>query len=59
MKAHKLAVKLKDKDLAQALVAAGYDNPAKIRAASDADLERVKGVGKAGKDKIRAKIKQR
>ena len=35
MKAHKLAVKLKDKDLAAALVAAGFDNPAKIRKAKD------------------------
>lgn len=57
MKARKLAAKLKDKELAEALVAAGFDNPAKIRKASDKDLE--KAVGKGKLDKVRAKIKQR
>ena len=55
----KLAQKLKDKELAAALVEAGFDNPAKIRAASDKDLEKVKGVGKAKVGKIRDKIKAR
>jgi hypothetical protein len=42
-KTQKLAVKLRDPDLAAALVAAGLDTPAKIRAASDEELARVKG----------------
>jgi len=53
----KLARKLKDRKLATALVAAGLDNPAKIRAASDEVLERVKGVGKDGRKAIRARVK--
>ena len=56
MKVRKLARKLKDKELAGALVAAGFDNPAKIRKASDKDLEAVKGIGKASREKLRERI---
>ena len=58
-KAYKLAKKLKDKDLAKALVEAGLDNPAKIRAASDGDLGAIKGIGKVKVSKIREKIQGR
>ena len=58
MKQHKLAVKLKDTDLARALVAAGFDNPAKLRKAKDKDLEKVPGVGKGKLAQVRAKFKE-
>ncbi len=51
----KLAHKLGDAELAAALVAAGFDSPAKIRAAKDADLD--KAVGKARRQQLRAKVK--
>lgn len=56
---HKLAVRLADADLAEALVAAGFRNPAQIRAASDKDLEAVKGIGRAAREKIREKLPRR
>ena len=55
----KLAIKLGDPELAALLVAAGLDNPAKIRAASDEDLEAVKGIGKGKRAQIRKKLPKR
>ena len=52
----KLEKKLGDAELAQALVEAGFDNPAKIRAAKDKDLETVKGVGKGKLAQVRARF---
>jgi len=53
----KLAIKLGDPELAEALVEAGYDNPAKLRKATDKDLEKV--VGKSKLSKVRGKFKAR
>lgn len=50
----KLAIKLRDRDLAEKLVKAGLDSPRKIRDASDKDIE--KALGKAGKDKVREHV---
>ena len=55
----KLAVKLGDPELAALLVDAGFDNPAKIRAAEDADLEAVNGIGKSSVAKLRKKLPRR
>ena len=55
----KLAVKLGDPELAALLVAAGFDNPAKIRAAEDEDLQAVKGIGKGSVAKLRKKLPRR
>ena len=52
----KLGLKIRDMDLAEKLVLAGFDNPAKIRKAADKDLEAVPGIGKASKDKIRKRL---
>lgn len=52
----KLALKLRDLDLASRLVAAGFDNPAKIRKAADKDLKAVPGVGQASVDKLRKRL---
>jgi DNA integrity scanning protein DisA with diadenylate cyclase activity len=52
----KLAIKLKDAELAALLEAAGFDNPRKIRDASDKDLKAVEGVGQAALSKIRGKF---
>ena len=46
-----------DKDIAAALVAAGYNTPAKIRKASDSKLKAVKGLGQASVDSIRSATK--
>lgn len=43
----KLAVLLKDPELAGALVEVGLDTPAKIKAASAEQIEKAKGVGPA------------
>jgi ERCC4-type nuclease len=43
-------------DLAQLLFDAGLDTPRKVKAADDKDLEAIKGIGKAKKDKIRERI---
>ena len=45
-----------DKDVAEALVAAGLDTPRKIKAADDKDIEAVKGIGKAKRAEIRQRI---
>ena len=58
-KIQKLALKLGDPELAALLVAAGFDNPAKIRKAADKDLEAVKGIGKAAREKIRERLPKR
>jgi hypothetical protein len=52
-KIEKLALRLKDAALAEALVAAGLDNPAKIRQATDAQLDHL--IGKTARKKLRAK----
>ena len=54
--AQKLAMKLGDSELASALVTGGFDNPAKIRAATDRELRAIRGIGKASVDKIREKL---
>jgi len=58
-KTKKLGMKLGDGALAEALVAAGFDNPAKIRKASDKALEEVPGIGKAKRAEIRKKLPKR
>jgi len=55
----KLTAKLGDADLAAALVAAGFANPAQIRDASDKELEAVPGIGKVKRGQIRAKFPKR
>lgn len=55
----KLAIKLDDHDLAEALVAAGLDNPAKIRRATDEELGAVPGLSKAGAQRLRVKLPRR
>lgn len=52
----KLGIVLQDREAAAALVAAGFDLPRKIEAADDKDLEAVKGIGKAKREKIRARV---
>ena len=52
----KLAVKLQDAELAAALTEAGFDNPRKIRDASDKDLKAIPGLGDVAVRKIRAKL---
>ena len=52
----KLAIKLGDAELAAKLEAAGFDNPRKIRDASDRELKAAEGIGQAALDKIRAKF---
>ena len=54
-RAQKLAIKLKDAETAHALVRAGFDTPAKIKRAKDADLTAIPGIGKARLDKVRAR----
>ena len=55
----KLAIKLGDGALAEALVKAGFDNPAKIRQASNKELEAVPGIGKAKREAIRQRLPKR
>ena len=43
----KLAIKLRDAELAEKLEKAGYRNPRQIRDATDEELLAVPGVGKA------------
>lgn len=50
----KLAILLKDPEAAEALVAAGLDNPGKIRKASENAITAAVGSGK--KDKVRGKF---
>ena len=52
----KLAIRLGDAKLAAMLVAAGLDNPAKVRAASDQELRAIDGVGPATVKEIRTKL---
>ena len=52
----KLAVKLRDTELAAILTEAGFKNPRQIRDASDKDLRAVPGLGAAALAKIRAKF---
>ena len=44
---------------AAALVQAGFDTPAKIKAATDKKLEAVPGVGKAKRAKLRERFPHR
>jgi len=53
---NKLALKLKDVELAALLAEAGFTNPRKIRDATDKELRTVPGLGKSALDKIRAKF---
>jgi len=55
----KLAIKLRDEKLAEMLVAAGLDNPAKLRAASDQELRAIDGVGPATVKALRARLGRR
>ena len=52
----KLAVKLRDRGLAAVLVDAGYDTPAKVRKATNKQLEAITGVGKTTLERIRARV---
>ena len=52
----KLAIKLKDAELAAKLTEAGYTNPRKIRNASDKDLRAIPGLGQATLAKVREKF---
>jgi len=52
----KLAIKLKDADLAAKLEAVGFDNPRKIRDASDKELKAAEGIGAAAVKAIRARF---
>ena len=55
-RAHKLEVKYQlDPEVAEALFAAGFENPVKVRAAKRADLLKVKGVGQATADRLQRK----
>ena len=55
-KTWKLGRKLGDRELARALVEAGFSNPAKVRKASNKELEGVPGVGKAKREAIRKRF---
>jgi len=55
----KLALKLRDAKLAELLVLAGLDNPAKVRAASDQELRAIDGVGPATVKALRARLPRR
>lgn len=55
-RARKLAIKLGDAELAEKLVQAGIDSPAKIKNAKDADLKKLKGIGPGTLKKIRAQF---
>ncbi len=46
-----------DKGVAEALVEAGYNTPAKIRKASDKKLKAVKGIGQATVQSVRKAIR--
>jgi hypothetical protein len=54
MLVRKLTHKLRDAELARALVAAGLDTPRKIKAASDEELEAA--AGKSGLAAVRKRI---
>ena len=58
----KLKVKLRGAvsvEDAQALVKAGLDSPRKIKAATDEQLEQVKGIGPSKLSKIRTRMPRR
>ena len=54
--ARKLTVKLNDPALAALLVGAGFDNPRKIRDASDKDLKAIPDLGQASLEKVRERF---
>jgi len=54
----KLAIKLGDTELAQALVRAGLDTPRKIKRATDKELLAVPGVGQARRAELRKRFPQ-
>jgi len=58
-KQQKLALLLRDSELAGALVKAGFDTPRKIKAASDEQLEAVKGIGPATRKALRQRFRGR
>jgi len=45
--------------VAETLVKAGLDNPAKIRKASNKDLEAIDGIGKVTREAIRKRLPAR
>ena len=55
---NKLAIKLKDPELAEKLQAAGFANPRQIRDATDKELLAVEGLGRATLEKVRSKFSQ-
>ena len=52
----KLAHLLRDADTAAKLVEAGLDTPRRIKAAKDADVEKIKGIGPATRETVRARF---
>ena len=55
-RAKRLIRKGLDGDTAEALVAAGYPTPKRIKAAKDGDLTKIPGVGQSAKNRIREVI---
>ena len=54
----KLRGVVSDDDVGE-LVKAGFDTPRKIKAATDDDLKKVRGIGQAKLDKIRGRMPRR
>lgn len=52
----KLAIKLKDAELAARLYEAGFQTPRDLRRASDKELEAIPGIGKATVQSLRKKM---
>lgn len=48
-----------DRELAEKMVAAGYDSPKAIKTATDADLLAIKGIGSATVTALRKRLKKR
>ena len=58
-KVQKLGMKIGDPALAKVLVKAGFDNPAKVRLATDGQLRDIPGVGAATLAKLRKRLPKR
>ena len=52
----KMMKKVGDVTIAEALVAAGFGSPKKIKAANNGDLMKVKGVGQATLNTLRVRM---
>ena len=52
----KMMKKVGDVTIAEALVAAGFGSPKKIKAANNGDLMKVKGVGQATLNALRVRM---